>query len=196
MKREFNRLSSAVISTMQQLEPRLLQAVNRAQTFVGSPAGASPVGNEDGAEPLVCLPLRAQEKVIGAVVVFGLLSHKAEFEPRMRQSKERLSRLEAERQETAQAETQRAELRLIIGRLEEFTERISFRGAPAEETRGTRGSSERGQRRRSQDLPACYARRTAEAPRCRQHRRGGHLRDPTASHPGAPPRRIGTQASL
>jgi site-specific DNA recombinase len=54
----------------------------------------------------------------------GLLD-KAEFEPRMRQSKERLSRLEAEQQETAQAETQRAELRLIIGRLEEFTERMA-----------------------------------------------------------------------
>ncbi len=61
--------------------PRLLQAVNRAQTFVGSPAGASPEGDEDESEPLVCLPLRAQEKVIGAVVVFGLLSHKSEFEP-------------------------------------------------------------------------------------------------------------------
>jgi site-specific DNA recombinase len=54
----------------------------------------------------------------------GLLE-KAEFEPRMRQSKERLSRLEAEQQETAQAETQRAELRLIIGRLEDFTERMA-----------------------------------------------------------------------
>ncbi len=54
----------------------------------------------------------------------GLLE-KAEFEPRLRQSKERLSRLEAEQKETAQEETQRAELRLIIGQIEEFTERMA-----------------------------------------------------------------------
>src|SRR5206468_2880970 len=87
----------------------------------------------------------------------------------------------------------RPEGRWISFRLAEW---ISFRGAPTEETRGTRGSSERGQRRRSQDLPAYDARRTTEAPRCRQHRRGGHLRDPAARDPGATPRRIGTQASL
>jgi site-specific DNA recombinase len=54
----------------------------------------------------------------------GLLE-KSDFEPRMRQSKERLARLEAEQQEAAQAETQRAALRLIIGHLKAFTERMA-----------------------------------------------------------------------
>lgn len=53
----------------------------------------------------------------------GLLE-KSEFEPRLRQSKERLGRLEAEQKESAQEETQRAELRLIIGQLEDFTQRL------------------------------------------------------------------------
>jgi site-specific DNA recombinase len=53
----------------------------------------------------------------------GLLE-KSEFEPRLRQSKERLARLEAEQKESAQEEVQRAELRLIIGQLEEFTQRL------------------------------------------------------------------------
>ena len=53
----------------------------------------------------------------------GLLE-KSEFEPRLRQSKERLGRLEAEQKESAQEETQRAELHLIIGQLEDFTQRL------------------------------------------------------------------------
>jgi site-specific DNA recombinase len=50
---------------------------------------------------------------------------KAEFEPQMRQQKERLARLEAEAKTQAQEETQRAELRLLIGQLEDFTTRMS-----------------------------------------------------------------------
>lgn len=50
---------------------------------------------------------------------------KAEFEPQMRQQKERLTRLEAEEKTQAQEETQRAELRLLIGQLEDFTTRLS-----------------------------------------------------------------------
>ena len=50
---------------------------------------------------------------------------KAEFEPQMRQQKERLARLEAEEKTQSQEETQRAELRLLIGQLEDFTTRMS-----------------------------------------------------------------------
>jgi site-specific DNA recombinase len=50
---------------------------------------------------------------------------KAEFEPQMRQQKERLARLEAEEKTQAQEETQRAALRLLIGQLEDFTKRMS-----------------------------------------------------------------------
>jgi nitrate/nitrite-specific signal transduction histidine kinase len=58
--------------------PHLLEAVNRAEPYIGS---LPEVARGGTTEPLVCLPLRAQDQVIGAVVVFGLLSHKSEFEP-------------------------------------------------------------------------------------------------------------------
>jgi site-specific DNA recombinase len=54
----------------------------------------------------------------------GLLE-KEEFEPQMRQSKERLGRLEREQKELAQEELQRTELRLVIGELEEFSRRMN-----------------------------------------------------------------------
>jgi len=50
---------------------------------------------------------------------------KAEFEPQIRQQKDRLARLEVEEKTQAQEETQRAELRLLIGQLEDFTTRMS-----------------------------------------------------------------------
>lgn len=53
----------------------------------------------------------------------GLLD-KGEFEPQIRQSKERLGRLETEQKELAQGESRRAEVRLVIGQIEEFTERM------------------------------------------------------------------------
>ena len=54
----------------------------------------------------------------------GLLD-KSEFEPRITAARERLTKLEAEhRQRTAEAD-QEAELRLVIGQLEEFARRVS-----------------------------------------------------------------------
>jgi site-specific DNA recombinase len=53
----------------------------------------------------------------------GLLD-KGEFEPRIRSAKERLSKLEAEAQAQADAEAQEQELRLVIGHLQEFAERV------------------------------------------------------------------------
>ncbi|HKM70143.1 MAG TPA: recombinase family protein [Stellaceae bacterium] len=53
----------------------------------------------------------------------GLLE-KDEFEPKIRHLKERLGRLEAEEKELAQEEAQRAELRLVIGELAGFTQRL------------------------------------------------------------------------
>src|SRR5208337_1035685 len=47
-----------------------------------------------------------------------------EFEPKIRHLKERLGRLEAEEKELAQEEAQRAELRLVIGELAGFTQRL------------------------------------------------------------------------
>jgi site-specific DNA recombinase len=53
----------------------------------------------------------------------GLLE-KEEFEPKLRQAKERLARLQAEATKLADEEAQRAELRLVIGRLQEFAEQL------------------------------------------------------------------------
>ncbi|HEV3258772.1 MAG TPA: recombinase family protein [Gemmataceae bacterium] len=53
----------------------------------------------------------------------GLLD-KAEFEPRLRRTKERLSRLEAEAQEKAAAAAQEADVRLVVGRLQDFAEAV------------------------------------------------------------------------
>jgi site-specific DNA recombinase len=53
----------------------------------------------------------------------GLLE-KEEFEPKIRASKERLARLESEAAQLANEGVQRAELRLVIGKLQEFTARL------------------------------------------------------------------------
>src|SRR5262249_55751035 len=54
----------------------------------------------------------------------GLLE-RSEFEPRVTAARERLSRLEEEHERRAHEEGLEAELRLVIGRLEEFASRVS-----------------------------------------------------------------------
>ena len=54
----------------------------------------------------------------------GLLG-KSEFEPRILAARERLAKLEAECRQRIDATTQEAELRLVIGQLEEFARRVS-----------------------------------------------------------------------
>ena len=54
----------------------------------------------------------------------GLL-RKSEFEPRIKAARERLSRLEEERERQTDQEIQESEFRLVIGQLEEFARRIS-----------------------------------------------------------------------
>jgi site-specific DNA recombinase len=54
----------------------------------------------------------------------GLLD-KSEFEPRILAARQRLAKLEEERRERIGSATQEAELRLVIGRLEEFARRVS-----------------------------------------------------------------------
>jgi site-specific DNA recombinase len=53
----------------------------------------------------------------------GLLD-KSEFEPRIRTAKDRLTKLEEEAQGQADAEAQEQALRLVIGHLQEFAERV------------------------------------------------------------------------
>src|SRR5262249_60208293 len=54
----------------------------------------------------------------------GLLD-KSEFEPRIRAARERLSKLEEEYKQRTEEEDREAELRLVIGQLEEFAGRVS-----------------------------------------------------------------------
>lgn len=54
----------------------------------------------------------------------GLLS-KEEFEPRIRTSKERLSRLESERTQLASQESEQRELRLLVKHFDDFSQQIS-----------------------------------------------------------------------
>src|SRR5512135_3592576 len=53
----------------------------------------------------------------------GLLD-KMEFEPRIRGARERLAKLEAEVRTEAEREAQEGELRLVIGQLQEFAQRV------------------------------------------------------------------------
>jgi len=52
------------------------------------------------------------------------LLDKGEFEPRICSAKERLAKLEVEARAQAEAETQEQELRLVIGHLQEFADRV------------------------------------------------------------------------
>jgi len=54
----------------------------------------------------------------------GLLD-KSEFEPRVTAARERLSKLEEEHKQGTEEEDRDAELRLVIGQLEEFASRVS-----------------------------------------------------------------------
>ena len=54
----------------------------------------------------------------------GLLD-KGEFEPRIRHAKERLAELESQARAQADLEVQQRELRLVIGRLQEFAQRVA-----------------------------------------------------------------------
>jgi site-specific DNA recombinase len=49
---------------------------------------------------------------------------KSEFEPRLRSARERLERLQADAKEQADREAQEQELRLVVGRLQEFADQV------------------------------------------------------------------------
>jgi site-specific DNA recombinase len=52
------------------------------------------------------------------------LVEKSEFEPRLRDARERLERLQADAKEQADHEAQEQELRLVVGRLQEFADQV------------------------------------------------------------------------
>jgi len=82
-------------------------------------AGESPQGMESVLQKVQ----RGIERLIDAYSE-GLLD-KMEFEPRIRRAKERLAALEAQARVQAEAAVQERELRLVIGKLEEFAERVA-----------------------------------------------------------------------
>ena len=86
--------------------------------------GASDAKESEGAA--LSKRIAAVQKAIGRLIdgySEGLLE-KEEFEPRLRTARERLARLEAEAQAQADAATRHADLRLVIGKLQEFAEGI------------------------------------------------------------------------
>ena len=73
-----NVIASVGVDAQQVLwTPRVQEVVRRSEAYIGSLEESGSSGNE----PLACLPLRAKDEVIGVIVLFGLLSHKLEFEP-------------------------------------------------------------------------------------------------------------------
>jgi hypothetical protein len=55
--------------------PRVRDAVTSGVPYIGSPL------ERDSSEPLVCLPLKLDGRVIGVIVIISLLSHKMQLEP-------------------------------------------------------------------------------------------------------------------
>ena len=93
----------------------------------------------EGAEgPALAKRIAGLQKAISRLIdgySEGLLE-KEEFEPRLRAARERLARLEAEARSQADAVARRTELRLVIGKLQEFADSITSGLAEADaETR-------------------------------------------------------------
>ena len=82
-------------------------------------------GNTDNNEHLNARIQKVKRGIARLVDAYedGLLE-KSDFEPRIRRARERLATLEAEVKKQADEESQRAELRLVIGQLQEFATRI------------------------------------------------------------------------
>jgi site-specific DNA recombinase len=78
-----------------------------------------------GIEPLTRVMAKLKRSISRLVDLYteGLLE-KQELEPRLRAAKERLSQLEAEEQQLAAQETEQAELRLALSRLQDFAQRV------------------------------------------------------------------------
>jgi site-specific DNA recombinase len=85
-----------------------------------------PSPGQRGVEPLTKVIQKVKRTIARLIDAYseGLLE-KGEFEPRLRGAKERLGKLEIEAQTQAVAEAQQAELRLVIGKLQDFADQVS-----------------------------------------------------------------------
>lgn len=61
-------------STIDWTTPRVFTAAESRVLYVGPP-------DREPGDPLVCLPLQFDDQLIGMIVIFNLLSHKAQLEP-------------------------------------------------------------------------------------------------------------------
>ena len=87
----------------------------------------------NGKEQLESLIQKVKRGIARLIDAYGEgLMNKEEFEPRIRQFRERLTRLEKDQQEQRELELQERELRLVIGQLQEFAERVKEDLAGAE----------------------------------------------------------------
>src|SRR3954465_15953367 len=86
-----------------------------------------PKGGQAGeAGQLAGMINQARETIPRLIDAYGDgLLEKSEFEPRITAARERLSRLEEENERRADEENTEAAVRLVIGRLEEFAERVA-----------------------------------------------------------------------
>jgi site-specific DNA recombinase len=83
-------------------------------------------GSDREADQLTKLIAQVKKSISRLIDAYGDgLLEKLEFEPRVTAARERLSRLEQEEKEVSAHKGQDAELRLVIGQLEEFAERVS-----------------------------------------------------------------------
>jgi site-specific DNA recombinase len=82
-------------------------------------------GSSRGIEPLTRVIAKLKRSISRLIDLYsdGLLERQ-ELEPRLRATKERLSKLEAQEQQLAAQETQQAELRLALTRLQDFAEQV------------------------------------------------------------------------
>ena len=88
-------------------------------------SGESSAKEHKGKEQLEGLLQKVKRGIARLIDAYseGLLD-KSEFEPRVRRAKERLAELEKQAKVQADLEEQQRELRLVIGRLQEFAERV------------------------------------------------------------------------
>ena len=105
---------------------RLLSEPERVRTEYERRLRGAETGPSQEAEHLGKLVGNVKKMISRLIDAYGDgLLDKPEFEPRISAARERLAKLEDERRRRIGEATQEAELRLVIGRLEEFASRVS-----------------------------------------------------------------------
>jgi site-specific DNA recombinase len=105
---------------------RLLSEPERVRREYERRLQGAETGPDQGVEHLGKLVRNVKRMTSRLIDAYGDgLLDRSEFEPRITAARERLTRLEAEHRQRIGEAAQEAELRLVIGRLEEFAKRVS-----------------------------------------------------------------------